>query len=129
MNKNSIGSTSFYIIAKVHKKYKPTISLLTLYNIETWMKILWIRWPTCAQLKNNCVDRSKQLLILSYHGFISDNFGRRDKQELYGVKYYLLQLWLTKLPKLDTDIWAVQDCSCEISEAQLASLSWPCISS
>lgn len=34
-NKNRIVSTAFYIIAKVHKKYKPTVSSLTLYNIKT----------------------------------------------------------------------------------------------
>lgn len=62
-------------------------------------------------------DRNQLLIFVSYHKFISDNSGRKAEKELYEVKYYLLQLWVTKLPKLDEDTQMFQERSCKISEA------------
>ena len=52
---------------------------------------MWNRWTTWVWLKNNPVERIPSLIIVSYHEFISDNFGRKAES------------WITIWPKSDED--------------------------
>lgn len=66
---------------------------------------------------NSPAEITQLLIVVSYHELISYNSRRKAEKELYEEKYYLLQFWVTKLPKLDENIQTFQERSCKISEA------------